>query len=108
MYGKYCMSDSMVSNKSSDYGEIFLDLCDSNLRSNVVETLVEARNNSQPIAQDHLNEIAAYINQLEDALVRHHSGLLLASDVLRHLKQCTGLDVSALAYTIDSMHAEDA
>lgn len=98
----------MSENKASDYGEIFLDLCDENLRRNVVDTLVAARTENKTIDQDQLNEIAAYINRLEDALVRHHSGMLLASDVLSHLKQCTGLDVGALAFTLGAMHAEDA
>ena len=94
--------------KSSDYGDIFLDLCDSNLRKNVVDTLVKARTGDEIIPHDQLNEIAAYINRLEDALVRHHTGELLTANVLEHLKRCTGLDVSGLAYSVESMYAEDA
>ncbi len=92
----------------SDYGDIFLDLCDKALRQNVVSTLVSARVHNTPISPDHLNEIAAYINRLEDALVRHHLGELETASVLEHLQRCTGLDVVALAYSHSTMFAEDA
>lgn len=98
----------MVELRHSDYGDIFLDLCDSNLRQSVVSTLIEARQNGQAIAEDQLNEIAAYLNRLEDALVRHHTGELNTANVLEHLKRCTGLDVSGLAFSMESMFAEDA
>ena len=98
----------MSDQKNSDYGEIFLYLCDDHLRQNVVNTLITARTAKAEIKDDQLNEIAAYINQLEDALVRHHSGMLNNMDVADYLKRCTGLDLSALAFTVDSMQAEDA
>ncbi|BCD99499.1 hypothetical protein [Marinagarivorans cellulosilyticus] len=98
----------MTDSKSSDYGEIFLDLCDSDLRRNVVGTLVAARKEEAAINQDQLNEIAAYLNRLEDALVRHHTGELKTANVLEHLLKCTGLDVSGLAFSMESMYAEDA
>lgn len=93
---------------TSDYGDIFLDLCDGNLRNNVVASLLTARAQKTILDEQHLNEIAAYINRLEDALVRHHAGVLNTTDVLEHLKRCTGLDVTGLAFSVDSMHAEDA
>jgi hypothetical protein len=98
----------MVDLKRSDYGDIFLDLCDSDLRRNVVGTLVAARTEDASINQDQLNEIAAYLNRLEDALVRHHTGELKTANVLEHLKECTGLDVVGLAYSIETMFSEDA
>ena len=98
----------MTDSKRSDYGEIFLDLCDSALRENVVATLVAARTQNKAIDQDQLNEIAAYLNRLEDALVRHHTGELQTASVLEHLKRCTGLDVSGLAFSVEFMYAEDA
>ena len=98
----------MTESKGSDYGEIFLDLCDRDLRKNVVGTLIDARTENAEINQDQLNEIAAYLNRLEDALVRHHTGELKTANVLEHLLQCTGLDVSGLAFSLESMHAEDA
>ena len=57
----------MTELKHSDYGDIFLDLCDSNLRKNVVDTLVKARTGDEVVPHNHLDEIAAYINRLEDA-----------------------------------------
>lgn len=42
----------MTSSKSSDYGDIFLDLCDSNLRKNVVQTLVKARTGDEIIPHE--------------------------------------------------------
>lgn len=98
-----------ASQKKSDYGSVSLDICDGQLRQHVVSSIATLRaGDTQALSDQHIDEIAAYINRLEDALLRHHWGLLAEAEILDHLKQCTGLDIKSLAYSLESMLAEDA
>lgn len=85
------------------------ELCNPNLRTDVGRAIRDALNEpSQSLSQTDLSQTAAYINQLEDAVLRIHLGLLKEGEVLSHLKKCTGLDIESRAYTFSTMYAEDA
>lgn len=85
------------------------ELCNPTLRSDVGRAIRTALNDPHhPLSQDDLTQTAAYINQLEDAVLRIHLGLLKESEVLAHLKKCTGLDIESRAYTFATMYSEDA
>lgn len=93
----------------SDYGPVLLDLCDSQLRSKVVKSIKSARgDNGASLSSAELDEVCAYMNRLEDALLRLHQGLLQESEIMDYLKRCAGLDIVTLAFTLDAMQAEDA
>ncbi len=93
----------------SDYGPVLLDLCDGQLRSKVVKSIKNARSDSETqLNSAELDEVCAYINRLEDALLRLHQGLLQESEIMDHLKRCAGLDIVTLAFALDAMQAEDA
>jgi len=101
--------ENAISEYKSDYGSISVELCDKDLRQRVVAAVGDARNTeSNNLALENIDDIAAYINRLEDALLRHHAGTLKQDEILDHLKNCAGLDIRALAFSLEAMYAEDA
>ena len=106
------VSHSNNGDLSSDYGPVSLELCDQQLRSKVVQSISNARSGEvapdRCINLERLAEISAYINRLEDYILRHHNGEMDFAEVLEQLKNCAGLDIKAISYTLDIMHAEDA
>jgi hypothetical protein len=61
----------MNQNTSSDYGILNLDVCDPGLRQRVIQAVHTSHAPKVPLAPDQVNDIGAYINQLEDALLRY-------------------------------------
>ncbi|MBU2986599.1 hypothetical protein KO528_14645 [Saccharophagus degradans] len=85
------------------------ELCNPTLRADVGHAIRDALDQpNRKLSEQELTNVAAYINQLEDAVLRIHLGLLKESEVLSHLKKCTGLDIESRAYTFATMYAEDA
>lgn len=85
------------------------ELCNLSMRTDVGHAIRDALDDpDRKLSNEELTNVAAYINQLEDAVLRIHLGLLKEGEVLDHLKKCTGLDIESRAYTFATMYAEDA
>lgn len=92
-----------------DYGIYSADACDPLLRSRVIATLQQYQKEASPqLAQEQLTELATYISQLEDALLRYHWGGMEHHEIHEILKCSTGLDIEARANELASMTAADA
>ncbi len=104
------MTDSTMtdSQTSSDFGIINLDACDPQLRLRVIDTVHLTRAPKMALSADQLNDIATYINQLEDALLRYHWGLMEPHQISELLKCNTGLDIEARTGELAAMTALDA
>lgn len=92
---------------ASDYGILKPEACDPELRSRVISAINPAHS-PDPMSQAQREEVATYITQLEDALLRHHWGAMHHHQVLEILKCATGLDIEARASALDAMMSEDA
>lgn len=92
---------------ASDYGILKPEACDLELRSRVI-TAINPEHSAGPLTQTERAEVATYITQLEDALLRHHWGAMHHHQVLEILKCATGLDIEARAAALDAMMSEDA
>src|SRR5690606_6806438 len=79
----------------SDYGIYSADACDPALRSRVVNNLQASA--GATLNQEQMAELATYIGQLEDALLRYHWGGIERHDINEILKCSTGLDIEARA-----------
>lgn len=99
------MSDSQT---SSDFGILNLEACDPGLRLRVIETIHTGRAPKVALSADQLNDIATYINQLEDALLRYHWGASEPHQISELLKCDTGLDIEARSGELAAMTAADA
>src|SRR5690606_25161219 len=99
------MSDSQT---SSDFGIVNLDACDPGLRLRVIEAIHTDRAPKIALSANQLNDIATYINQLEDALLRFHWGASETHQVSELLKCNTGLDIEARSCELAAMTAADA
>lgn len=96
------------SQASSDFGILNLDACDPGLRLRVIDTIHMDRAPKIALNADQLNDIAAYINQLEDALLRYHWGASEPHQISELLKCTTGLDIEARSGELAAMTAADA
>lgn len=92
----------------SDFGILNLDACDPELRLRVIDTIHLTRAPKVVLGTEQLNDIAAYINQLEDALLRYHWGLMESHQISELLKCNTGLDIEARTGELAAMTALDA
>lgn len=92
----------------SDYGILNPKACDPALRSRVVNCINPCTEEKTCLSPEQLTEIATYINQLEDALLRFHWGAMGAHQINEILKCSTGLDMEARAGELDAMTASDA
>ena len=99
------MSDAQT---ASDFGILNLDACDPGLRLRVINTIHTERAPKNPLSADQLNDIATYINQLEDALLRYHWGASEPHLISELLKCNTGLDIEARSGELAAMTAADA
>lgn len=94
--------------KPTDYGIIKPDACDPGLRKRVIEALNPKDSGGRLAGEEDIAEVATYINQLEDALLRYHWGNMTHHEVLELLKCTTGLDIEARSQEINAMAAVDA
>lgn len=101
-------TDTKPQNKLSDYGILNADACDPELRNRVVNTINPCREPQTQLTADQLTEIATYINELEDALLRHHCCSIEPHQINELLKCSTGLDIEARAGELGAMMAADA
>lgn len=93
----------------SDYGIYSADACDPLLRGRVIQTVQQQQKETPPqLTQEQLTELATYIGQLEDALLRYHWGGMEHREIHEILKCSTGLDIEARASELASMAAADA
>ena len=99
------MSDSQT---SSDFGILNLDACDPGLRLRVIDTIHTSCAPKVALKPNQLNDIATYINQLEDALLRFHWGASETHQISELLKCTTGLDIEARSGELAAMTAADA
>lgn len=101
------MTDAKKENLS-DYGILNKDACDPFLRGRVVDYIKPDVAEHGPLSNEQLTEIATYINELEDALLRSHWGAMDKHQVNELLKCSTGLDIEARANALSTMTASDA
>lgn len=101
------MTDSNFENLS-DYGILNPEACDPGLRGRVVAAIKPKDSSELCLTPEQFTEIATYINQLEDALLRHHWGSMSDHAILELLKCSTGLDIEARSQEISAMTASDA
>lgn len=92
---------------ASEYSILKSDACDPELRNRVIHT-INPPADTPPMTETQRAEVAAYITQLEDALLRHHWGAMHHHQVLEILKCATGLDIEGRAAALESMISEDA
>ena len=92
----------------SDYGIYNADACDIDLRNRVIKTVQQQRDEQAELGAEQLAELATYISELEDALLRYHWGALEHHQINEILKCSTGLDIEARASALDAMAAADA
>lgn len=103
----------MIDNKSvvphpSDYGIYSAESCDPELRNRVINTVQYQQKTESQLGQEQLAELATYICQLEDALLRYHWGGMAHHQINQILKCSTGLDIEARASELAAMAAADA
>lgn len=80
--------------KGSDFGAVFPACKDEALRHRVAKAIHTARlDESKPLDNDEIREVATYISELEDIILRHHWGEIQGDDLLCELKASTGLDI---------------
>lgn len=92
----------------SDYGIYSTEACDPDLRNRVISTVQSQKAAECQMEQQQLAELATYICQLEDALLRYHWGGMANHQINEILKCSTGLDIEARASELAAMAAEDA
>lgn len=92
----------------SDYGIYSAESCDPQLRSRVISTVQHQQTDDSQLSQEQLAELATYICQLEDALLRYHWGGMARHQINDILKCSTGLDIEARASELATMAAADA
>jgi hypothetical protein len=98
----------MKQNTPSDYGILNLDVCDPGLRQRVISAIHTTDAPKVALTAEQLNDIGAYINQLEDALLRYHGGTAERHQISELLKCNTGLDIEARVGEWSAMAAVDA
>ena len=98
----------MSQHTSSDYGILNLEVCDPGLRERVIAAVHTALAPKVALTADQLNDVGAYINQLEDALLRYHWGASERHQISELLKCQTGLDIEARSGELSAMAAVDA
>jgi hypothetical protein len=100
---------SMERRKGSDFGAVFPATFDPKLRSRVVKAIRGARKDiDSPIDMDEIREIAAYISELEETILRHNWGEQNNSTLLDDLKNKTGLDIKSNIKKLNSiLESED-
>ena len=74
----------------------------------MIATINPQSSTEQTLDKHQVTEIATYITQLEDALLRHHWGSMNHHEVLELLKCKTGLDIEGRMQQINAMVSEDA
>lgn len=95
---------SMERRKCSDFGAVFPATFDSKLRTRVVKAIHGARKDvDSPIDINEIREIAAYISELEETILRHHWGEQNNSTLLGDLKSKTGLDIESNIKKLNSI-----
>lgn len=92
----------------SDYGIYSADACDPELRKRVVDALQPPQQSTVELDQKQVAELATYIGQLEDALLRYHWGDMERHEINEILNCSTGLDIEARANALAAMAAADA
>jgi hypothetical protein len=93
---------------TSDYGIYNGDACDPLLRSRVLTAIQSQNNGGEQFTAPQLAELATYITQLEDALLRYHWGAMGHHQINEILKCSTGLDIEARVGALAAMAASDA
>lgn len=102
------MSTTQSADKLSDYGILNADACDPELRHRVVNIINPCDKPQTALSADQLTEIATYISELEDALLRYHCDSIEPHQINELLKCSTGLDIEARASELSAMMASDA
>ncbi len=92
----------------AEFGILNPDACDAELRSRVLTLLLSANQGDRVISKGDANDLATYITQLEDALLRYHWGGSNTHQINELLKCSTGLDIEARASELNAMTASDA
>lgn len=92
----------------SDFGILNKQACDPELRTRVASALKPQDEENATLAAESITEIATYINELEDALLRFHWGSMDKHQINELLKCSTGLDIEARANALFSMTESDA
>jgi len=98
----------MSQNTASDYGILNLEVCDPGLRQRVIQAIHTTHAPKVALAPDQINDIRAYVNQLEDALLRYHWGVTERHQISELLRCNTGLDIEARSGELGAMVAVDA
>lgn len=101
-------SDSLERRSASEYGLLDRELCDTGLRARVIESINPLSKHNNALSDLERSEIATYITQLEDALLRHHWGAMQPFQIHEILKCATGLDMEMLSQALAEMIAVDA
>lgn len=92
----------------SDFGILNKSACDFNLRNRVIGMIKHNVAEETPLSAEQITEIATYINELEDALLRFQWEAMDKHQINELLKCSTGLDIEARANALSSMTASDA
>lgn len=98
----------MSETTQSDYGILNLEVCDPGLRQRVIGAIHTQASPKTALSPDQVNDICAYINQLEDALLRYHWGASEPHQISELLRCNTGLDIEARSGELAAMIASDA
>jgi len=92
----------------SDYGILDLKASDLNLRQRVITAVHTTNRSKATLTPNELNDIATYITQLEDALLRYNWGAMESHQINELLKCNAGLDIEARSGELAAMTAVDA
>lgn len=95
--------------RPGEYGILALDACDPELRKRVVGILrPDDCGDEVQLDGAAREDLRRYIQQLEDALLRHHWGGLPDGHIAELLKCATGLDIAGRSRELLAMTAIDA
>lgn len=101
-------NDALDARSASDYGLLDRDACDIGLRQRVIGMINNNPGTDLTLNSEQRAELATYITQLEDALLRHHWGVLEPHRIHEILQCSTGLDMESMAQALADMASVDA
>jgi hypothetical protein len=99
--------DDDIQSQVSDYGILDLNACDPGLRNRVIGVIHTANAPKIALSPSEINDIATYITQLEDALLRYNWGSMESHEINEILKCSTGLDIEERGGELAAMAAAD-
>lgn len=93
----------------SDFGAVFPECRDSELRSRVVKAIYTTRKlESKSLDCDEIREVVAYITELENTILMQHADKIGSDAILGRLVSSTGLDIKSILDDMDTLVAEDS